>query len=105
MIFIHAKELVVDNQLGRKVVSALLVLGKMGTGHRIDIGLLVVISSCSRFIEDVGTALQHRIVAVGISTCDGVLLIDAHVRHLLHSDGKEVVTVELVLGISQGEVG
>ena len=98
MVFVHAKEVIVDDELRVEVVGAASFLGEVSAGHRVDELLLVV-------VEDRRGALQHLIVAVGVLTGDRVLLVDGHVRHLLHGDIEQVVVVHVVLGVGHREVG
>ena len=96
-LIVETEELVVHLELRCDVVGALVVLGQVGRGHRVDEFLLVV-------VEHRRGALQHLIIGACVASI-GILLIDAHVRHLAVGDREEVVVVALVLGVGQREVG
>ena len=90
--------MVLDNQLRSHVVSALSVLSQFSTCHRVHVILLVP-------VEYRAGTLQHGVVRRGIFARYRILLIDTHVRHLLHGDVEQTVRVTMVIGIGKREVG
>ena len=89
--------MVVELKLRSDIVGAVIVLCEIGTCHRVHVHPLVI-------LEHVGSRLQHLIILVCVLTGNGVLLVDAHVRHLLVCQCEQVVVVALVLGVRHREV-
>ena len=54
--------------------------------------------------EHVGSRLQHGVILIGVLASQRVLLVDAHVRHLLVSQRQQTVVVLLVICIGEREV-
>ena len=98
VFLVGTQQMVVQLELWSDVIRAVIVLGKVCRGHGVHIDALVI-------LEHIGSRLQHGVITVGVGTCQRVLLIDAHVRHLLIGNGQQVVIVALGIGIGESEVG
>ena len=90
MLIVGAKQLILKNQLRRHIVSTTDALSQVCNSHGVSVIFLIV-------VEDTRTALQHRIVSISILTCDRILLVDTHVRHLLASEVQQTLIVLMVL--------
>ena len=97
-LFVHTEQTIVEFKLRGYVVCAVVKLGELCTCHGVDILHLVV-------LEHAGCRLQHGVVLACVGTCQRILFVDAHVRHLLVCYGEQVIIVLLVLGIGERKVG
>ena len=97
VLIIKSQQTIIQFKLRCDVVSVIIKLRQIGHRHGIGIHALVI-------LEDIGRRLKHGIIFPSIRTRLGVLLIDAHIGHLLIGDSQQILIVAGVVGIGQREV-